>query len=168
MILREEGLQIKFPNGTNVRKFDDNTTHGLSHCMKAVDFIVELPECYYFIEFKDPDNPNAPEKERRKWDMRLEKGELLELLKYKYRDSFLYLWATDSIDKPVFYLVLLCRESLTEYEMLHQKDKLAKILPTAKTSKHLFKRNFVEDCEVFNLKTWNKRFPEYPISRFTE
>ena len=168
MILREEGLQIEFPNGTNVRKFDDNTTHGLSHCMKAVDFIVELKDRYYFIEFKDPDNPKALQKQQDEWDISLINKSLHMKLTYKYRDSFLYLWATDSIDKPVFYLVLLCRESLTEYEMMHQKDKLAKILPTAKTSKHLFKRNFVEDCEVFNLKTWNKRFPKYPISRITE
>jgi hypothetical protein len=58
--ISEGDLQITLPAGATARKFDDQTTHGLSCCMKAVDFIVELDNLTYFIEFKDPDNPNAP------------------------------------------------------------------------------------------------------------
>ena len=39
MTLTEGDLQIIFNNPLNARKFDDPHVHGLSHCMKAVDFI---------------------------------------------------------------------------------------------------------------------------------
>ena len=42
MRLTEGDLQITFNNAIVCRKFDDHLAHGLSHCMKAVDFIVEL------------------------------------------------------------------------------------------------------------------------------
>ena len=54
----EGDLRVEFRGVVEARKFD-GSDHGLSHCMKAVDFIVELPERYLFIEFKDPQNPNA-------------------------------------------------------------------------------------------------------------
>ena len=56
MILTEGDLQITFNNVIVCRKFDDRLAHGLSHCMKAVDFIVELHDRY---EVKDPLDPQA-------------------------------------------------------------------------------------------------------------
>ncbi|MGC8733127.1 MAG: hypothetical protein ACP5RC_12855, partial [Halothiobacillaceae bacterium] len=58
-VLAEGDLQITLPAGVVGRKFDDEASHGLSHCMKAVDFIIELEDRTYFVEFKDPENPNA-------------------------------------------------------------------------------------------------------------
>ena len=46
MRLTEGDLQITFNNAIVCRKFDDHLAHGLSHCMKAVDFIVELHDRY--------------------------------------------------------------------------------------------------------------------------
>lgn len=43
-VLAEDDLQITLPSGVVGRKFDDETSHGLSHCMKAVDFIVEMDD----------------------------------------------------------------------------------------------------------------------------
>ena len=51
----EDNLQVTFNNVVQARR--DGIGHGLTHCMKAVDFIVELHDRYLFIEFKDPDNP---------------------------------------------------------------------------------------------------------------
>ena len=85
--LTEGELEFVFKGAVSARKFDDDK-HGLSHCMKAVDFIVELGGGYLFIEVKDPQN--APEHEKRKW-IQLTSGNL-EKFKYKYRDSFLYEW----------------------------------------------------------------------------
>ena len=39
--LTEGNLRITFPGDMNVRKFDSPESHGLTHCMKAVDFIAE-------------------------------------------------------------------------------------------------------------------------------
>ena len=62
-ILTEDNLQITFPDDANVMKFDDDKSHGLSHCMKAVDFIVELEDRVSFIEIKDFEHPRAPSQE---------------------------------------------------------------------------------------------------------
>lgn len=52
--LREGELQISLPKSVQGRKFDDQT-HGLSHCMKAVDWIIDLPDKVYLVEVKDLD-----------------------------------------------------------------------------------------------------------------
>lgn len=43
-VLIEGNLQITIPGAVQARKFDDGASHGLTHCMKAVDFIVELAD----------------------------------------------------------------------------------------------------------------------------
>lgn len=65
--IAEKDLQIDLPDGTPWRKFDDESNHGLSHCMKAVDFIIELDDRLLFIEFKDPEHPAAKEKDQKKF-----------------------------------------------------------------------------------------------------
>ncbi len=62
-VLEEGDLQITIGDAINARKFDD-ATHGLNSCMKAVDFIVELLDCYLFIEIKDPQAPQTPKQSR--------------------------------------------------------------------------------------------------------
>ena len=58
MILQEGHLQFEFNKVIDAFKFDEKdrskeTFHGLSHCMKAVDFIIETEEYYHFVEVKD-------------------------------------------------------------------------------------------------------------------
>ena len=59
MTLSEGTIQITFNGATGGRKFDDGATHGLSHCMKAVDFIVELPERFLFVELRTQKLPKS-------------------------------------------------------------------------------------------------------------
>lgn len=61
----EGNLRITFPRTVNARKFDEPATHGLSNCMKAVDFIVEDGDQISFIEIKDPDHPCARQADRK-------------------------------------------------------------------------------------------------------
>ena len=90
MIVFIEGdLEITINHEITARKFDD-PSHGLSHCMRAVDFVVELDDCYQFIEIKDPQNPGAPTGTDIQYAQTLLSGGLADDLKYKYRDSFLY------------------------------------------------------------------------------
>lgn len=63
--LTEGNLKISFPDDAKARKFDDSKTHGLSHCMKAVNFVVEDKHRIYFIEFKDPEKPDVKKETRR-------------------------------------------------------------------------------------------------------
>lgn len=62
--LTEGELQLSLPVGARGRCFDDPATHGLTHCMKAVDFIVETADRIWFIEFKDPEHSRAGERSR--------------------------------------------------------------------------------------------------------
>ena len=62
-VFTEGNLQIAFDNALRIRKFDDDR-HGLAHCMKAVDCIVEFDDRYLFIEIKDPDHPDARQADR--------------------------------------------------------------------------------------------------------
>lgn len=66
----EGDLRLIFEEGLKVNKFDGEE-HGLSHCMKAVDFVVELDDRVLYIELKDPEHPRATEKERKNFQKSL-------------------------------------------------------------------------------------------------
>ncbi len=162
--LKEGNLQIRFPRGTNVKKFDDST-HGLSHCMKAVDFVVELTDRICFIEIKDPDNPQAQPPDKQEFARKLLAEELDADLIHKFRDSFLYEWACDRFGKPIHYWVVIGLDSLTDAELLNRKDALERKLPAYGPSSGKWKRNLVKSCLIFTMQTWNRHFPQFPMSR---
>ncbi len=162
--LKEGNLQIRFPRGTNVKKFDD-PTHGLSHCMKAVDFVVELTDRICFIEIKDPDNPQAQPPDKQEFARKLLAEELDADLIHKFRDSFLYEWACDQFGKPIHYWVVIGLDSLTDAELLNRKDALERKLPAYGPSSGKWKRNLVKSCLIFTMQTWNRHFPQFPMSR---
>lgn len=163
-VLTEGTLQLQLPNNVEGRKFDDDE-HGLSHCMKAVDFIVELPDRIIFIEFKDPDHPQGKPKDRQKFIQNFISGNLDDDLKHKYRDSFLYLWAWKGIKKPVHYLVLISAKTLTPAELLVRTDELKRKLPVNGPESGIWQRPIVKECGVFNIETWNEQFPDFPVAR---
>ena len=106
MILQEGNLQFDFNNVIGAFKFDEEdkskeTYHGLSHCMKAVDFIVETDENYYFVEVKDYTHPSDIFSDNKYYNA------LINTLIMKFRDSFLYRWAENRLDKPIIYVCLL-------------------------------------------------------------
>ena len=109
--LTEGNLRITFPGAMNVRKFDSPESHGLTHCMKAVDFIVEDDDRVLFIEFKDPDHPRATDEEKERFVESFRSGRLDEDLKYKYRDSLLYEWASGNVG------CCFARNSVTDFSV---------------------------------------------------
>ena len=166
MTTKQEGeLQIDFPIDANVRKFDDQQAHGLQHCMKAVDFIVEQDDRVLFIEFKDPDHSRARDDSSVEFRDRFTSGKLDEDLKYKYRDSFLYEWASGNTKKPIFYYVLIGMKSLTKADLLARTDELKRKLPLDGPRSGAWNQQFVKGCVVFNLQTWNQFLTDFPVSR---
>ena len=161
-VFTEGNLQLTVHNAVNARKFD-GPDHGLSHCMKAVDFVVELPDRYLFIEFKDPDHPQSSEQNRKEFEESFRTGQVDEDLKYKYRDSFLYEWASGRADKPIYYYVLVASDTLDRTQLTERTDDLRRKLPIAGPVE--WASNIVEDCAVFNIQSWNETFPDYPIVR---
>ena len=133
--------------------------------MKAVDFIVEEDDRVSFIEIKDPENPQARGKGREDFIERFHSGELDEDLKYKYRDTFLYQWACGGIDKPIYYWVIIALEGLTEAELSARTDDLRRKLPLKGPSSEEWNRSIVAGCMVFNIETWNRRQPRFPLAR---
>ena len=163
--LCEGNLQITFPRDAEARKFDDPKSHGLSNCMKAVDFIVEEADRVLFIEIKDPDDPNAEETRRKEFVHKFFSGSLDNDLKYKYRDTFLYRWASGGVDKPIYYWVIVALHKLTEVELSSRTDDLRRKLPLHGPPTGKWNRPIVADCMVFNIATWNRHQPRFPLSR---
>jgi hypothetical protein len=160
----EGNLQISVTGALNVRKFDDDS-HGLSHCMKAVDFIFEFPDHYLFIEFKDPDAPNIPPLARAEFVRGVEEGQRDEELKLKYRDSFLYEWASGRANKAIYYLVLIAQHDLSPGDMVRRTDALERILPLRLPGAVSWTNPIVAGCGIFNIDAWNRNFPDYPVTR---
>ena len=164
--LTEGDLQVSFDDADSARKFDGDE-HGLS-CMKAVDFIVEFRDRYLFIEFKDPQDPQSRERNRNRFIDGFRSGKLDNDLKYKYRDSFLYEWASGRADKPVFYFVMIALDSLDSGDLVIRTDALKRQLPLKGPGGVPWLSSFVAECIVFNIESWNKSFPKYPISRLSD
>ena len=166
-LIAEGNLQISLPAGVNARKFDDKANHGLSHCMKAVDFIVEFDDQVLFIELKDPDHPAAKPKDREQFLQKVLSGALDTDLKTKYRDTFLYEWASGRTSKPIYFLVLIGASALSEAELLTRTEALKRQIPDLGPGDKPWKRPFVSGCAVMNINSWNKLFPDYPVSRIS-
>ncbi len=163
-ILEEGALQLTLPAGAKGRRFDDDT-HGLSHCMKAVDFVVETRQRILFIEFKDPNDPHATQNSQEAFLEELQAGRKDDDLVRKYRDSFLYQWAADAIDKPVMYYVLIASDRLDEAMLLQRIEQLQRKLPVQGPKSGVWKRQIVAACGVFNLNTWNAHLSAFPVAR---
>ena len=165
-ILEEGDLRIDVGDALNARKFDGDA-HGLSHCMKAVDFVVELSDRYLFIEVKDPGNPQASAKRSREFIRSFQSGELDEDFKYKYRDSFLYEWASGRADKPIHYLILIAHDDLDGEALNRRMDALKSKLPLLGPGSQDWRRPFVSGVGVFNLSAWNRRYPRRQAERIS-
>ena len=163
--LTEGNLRITFPGDMNVRKFDSPESHGLTHCMKAVDFIAEDDDQVLFIEFKDPDHPRARDKEREKFIQSFRSGRLDEDLKYKYRDSLLYEWASGNAGKPIYYWILIGMDRLTEAELLARTDDLKRKLPLYGPRSEAWAQPICSGCMIFDIRTWNRYLPDFPVVR---
>ena len=168
MKLKEGNLEFDFNNVIDGFKFDEtnNTSphyHGLTHCMKGVDFIVELKDAWLFIEIKDPGNPQATEERRAIFEEKITSGQLITELVQKYRDTFLYRWAEKKIDKPIKYVCLITLENaLISKLMSDLKRQLPERKPNAR-----WQQPIAHSCVVTNFNTWNHNFGQWPVSRVT-
>ncbi len=164
MRMEEKNISIEFDDKLIVKKFDDGKTHKLTFCMKAVDFIVEDENKVFFIEFKDPDHPDAKERDKKKFIEKFQSSKLDEELKYKYRDSFLYEYASGNLtDKPIRYLIMINAASLSPAELLAKSDALNRTLPSG-VSNEIWKSQIAQSCIVMNFETWNDKFSKMQLS----
>ena len=166
MKLIEGELEFDFKNVIDAFKFDETDKisahyHGLSHCMKGVDFIIELPECYLFVEIKDPGHSRARTEATAAFKDKAISGKLREELVQKYRDTFLYRWAENKVDKPIKYICLVTLENALVLQLMND---LKKNLPEAKAGSR-WQQGFASVCVVVNIDHWNEQFTQWPITR---
>lgn len=159
MRIEVDGFEFDFTDAIDVFIFDEtdktkSTYHGLSHAMKAIDLVVELKDAYLFVEVKDFHSPA----DYRDGD---HFNHLRESLKGKYRDSWLYRWAENKVDKPIYYLCLLTLENALISRM---NKEMRKQLPPGMPVER-WQKSIAEACVVLNLKRWNSRFSAWPVSR---
>ena len=92
-------------------------------------------------------------------------GRLDEDFKYKYRDSFLYEWASGRADKPIYYFMLIGLDTLTRPQLQRRQRAMERKLPLLRRSVPQWIRPIVAGCGVFNIADWNQQFPDYPVRR---
>ncbi len=172
MILEEQDLSFDFQTAVSGEKFDDESRHGLSHCMKAVDFIIETTTKILFIEVKDPQNPESQPKDKARFLAELNSGVLIQKnLTGKARDTFLYKFGFGEVprqDKPIHYYVLIAQDTLDSAQLGNLADNLRISIPIAGPDNKPWKSPFITACAIFNLKTWNATFPRFQARRKSE
>lgn len=161
MSVTEGALTIEIPAGCSVVKFD-GPSHGLSHCMKAVDFVVETPGRILFIELKDPED--GPQDRRAEFIERLTSGQIDNDLRQKFRDTWLYLYADGKLNKPVNYLVLIGLSTLSSETLARRTRNLMKQLPV-EGPRGPWTNKIVEGCAVHNIASWNATFASFSVTR---
>lgn len=162
-VFYEGNLEVHVPDDVTAWKFYD-TAHKLSHCMKAVDLVLETPTQRIFIEIKDGDAPSSPQTARADFVKRLQSGALDNDLVYKCRDSFLYGHCAGWSEKPLSYIVLIALDSLTPADLVTRTNALEQKLPrTVPTG--LTWTPFVKACLVLNIAAWQRHLPTYPLRR---
>lgn len=167
MKLRERDLEIDFTNAIDAIVFDQMKVdqpdyHGVGQ-MHRVDFVVELEEAILFVEVKDPGNPKAQAEGLAKFHCELQDGTLSDTFAAKFIDTFLYRWAEECLHKPVHYISLV---TLEDSELLPNfSDEIARKLPPMGKSVPRWKRQLIENCQVFNIELWNQNFPKWPAAR---
>lgn len=175
MKVRADGFEFDFPDALEAFVFDekDKTNprfHGLSHAMKAVDLVVELPGDTLFIEVKDfhaPDDYNfkAAVTDDQRSERRQRLNHLHDVLMHKFRDTWLYRWserAAGTSDKPVRYLCVL---TLDNGLLGTVRKELRQALPVGSAGPR-WQRELATACEVLNPQRWNSAFPGWPLNRY--
>lgn len=158
-------IEFDFSNALNAKKFDNKDEHKLSHCMKAVDFIVETDQEIYFIEVKDPDHFNSTPESRKGFIKNLKSDKFDNSIVQKYRDSFLYEWAADNIpQKEIYYILLLEMKSLDPALLLNRNNSIKAKLPVSGPA-NIWKRRIVDGFLLLNMDRWNKHFPNWRVAR---
>ncbi len=163
----EGDLVFAFDDGLAVRKFD-GPDHGMSHFLKAVDFVVESDTEITLIEVKDPGSPDIPDRHRAAQDARnLEKvrtGELFNAeLAPKLKDSLFYLYLRRQLpDKDLRYLILLSFGRLDVALLMNAQDRLRRACACPENPE-MWQRRYA--VALLTLEEWNRRFPGMPVSR---
>ena len=174
MKVQAGGFEFEFPGALEAFVFDEQDKaqphyHGLSHAMRGVDIVVELPNDTLLIEVKDfhaPDDYNFKSAVTgdQLGERRLRLHHLRDVLVHKFRDTWLYRWServAGAPDKPVRYLCVL---TLDNGLLGVVSKELRQTLPTGRAGPR-WQRELGVNCAVLNPQRWATTFPAWTLSR---
>ena len=168
-VVEADGFEFRFTDALDAFVFDETdrtkpTFHGAP--MKGVDIVAEFDDAYVYIELKDYDDSSIydvlgaltdDERHSRQASFKW----LKNYLKYKFRDSFLYRYAEQKVEKPVHYVCLITFDNALNSRM---QKALKQELPVGKASIR-WVQTLAKSCHVVNMDKWNENFPKWPVSR---
>lgn len=169
MMLNERDLRFIFPKNTTGFVFDQRDQNLPNYhdkgSMPRVDLIVEDENIIYFIEVKDPANPNARPDAIRRFFEDIKDGTLIESLFNKYWNTFVFRWAEQFLTKDVAYL---CVISVEDYMAIQLTEALEKRLINLKNKSKRWKKHPLIHCQVLSLDAWNSFSPDWRVERISE
>ncbi len=160
----ESNIQFERKAPARVWRFD-HSSHGLSHTMKAADFVAiaktqDKSDHWYIIEIKNPNRGKIHQKEKHEFENKVQaRDKLAQELAQKFRDTLMYIWVASKgkVDKAHYYVFLPVEKPLA----LALWDRLKRLLPTSEYAPSLWQgRSPCLKCAVFTTREeWNERVP---------
>ena len=169
-ILIEKELEFDFRDALNAIQFD-GYDHKMSHCMKAVDFLVEWDDEFWFVEVKDPSASTIPNQLRGREltsfiNKMKDKTLFSRELGPKLKDSFLYCHLQNNLpNKSLKYFVILAIDPLDHALLAHSIDQLRRYTCFLGPDNSAWPNRYIEAVAIFNQETWNKNLGHCPVSR---
>ena len=161
----EKDLAFSFPENVEWIVLDKRDAPRPSG-MAFVDIVIKQNHRVLLVEIKDPSHSQAPDHARTEYMWRIQSNALIcDELTPKARDSYTYLHLMALDSKPFVYVVLLGLDAFDNEKalLIGFKDRLLqRIRHEAETP---WKRNYIEDCTVLTVDTWNASFPEWHVQR---
>lgn len=154
-----DGYIFDFPEAKELYKFDetDNQSvhyHGVS-VLKSVDVMAVFSKFDMWIEIKDYRDEEIQQMlkegdQRKKGDVYHLKTWLRNNLVRKYRDTFLYRYAENKIDKPIIYVCLLNFDPIL---LSYIRQELIRNIPCGIPTTR-WKRSLINRLIVLDEKAW--------------
>jgi len=166
-LYKEAELEFSFPDGLDWHELDRQGVK-LPEQMKLVDIVIERDEDVLLVEIKDPSNSRSPDDEQKKYFKRLSDNTVLKHeLTPKARNSYTFLHLMEKDEKPFKYIVLI---GLEVFDSESQKALLAgfkdRLMADISCETDIpWRRKHIADCVVLSVDIWNKRFPDWPVTR---
>ena len=158
--VRSGDFKIHYTEACNAFVFDEKKPNLITFHdapMKAVDVMAECENFDYYVEIKDFNDPKVYAEYLLQDDDvdKTPKVRLRNILKYKFRDTYLYRHAEDKIKKPIIYIVLSTLHYKTNFWL---QRELRNEIPVGKprTLKSKWSRTLLESCYVVDIMQWNK------------
>ena len=162
----EGGICLDFSRAVSRPRKFDNGGHGLSHAMKAVDFIAEYHDHFVFLEVKDFRGLEGPTRRACRACSRAACAKkaadwLLDSLVGKFKDSWLFHSCESRVDKPARFYALL--EGLDAPMLAWLTGQLEIRLPVTGLPAR-WRRRLAQKCGVMDIINWNRIIDYIPAS----